>query len=95
MLALLSRRYLLAIEGMRDGTNPWFCSCCVLLRTCLSHIPPSKNRWRSLIRPVLSKEDLRLDAPAWNILISDFGLGIADWGNGTRMTLIGLIYEDV
>jgi len=84
LLAFLIRRYLPAIQGMRDGTKPGFCSCCVLLRTCLSHIPPNKNRWRNLIRPVLSKWNLRLDAPTWIVLfrIADFGLRLEHGWHG-------------
>jgi hypothetical protein len=55
ILAFLSRRYLPAIQGMGDGTIPGFCRCCVLLRTCLPHIPPAKNRYRIFIMPVLRK----------------------------------------
>ena len=54
----LIRRYLPAIQGMGDGTIPYFCRCCVLLRTCLSHIPPAKNHYCIFIRPVLRKKVL-------------------------------------
>jgi len=52
MLAVLSQRYLLAIQGMKGTTNPDIWPCCVLLHTCPSHIPPSKNRWRIFIMPI-------------------------------------------
>jgi hypothetical protein len=56
MLAVLSQRYLLAIQGMKGTTNPDILPCCVLLHTYPSHIPPSKNRWRIFIMPVPSKK---------------------------------------
>jgi len=55
ILAFLNRRYLPAIQGMRDGTIQSVCRCCVLLRTGLLHIPPAKNRYRIFIMPILSK----------------------------------------
>ena len=63
MLAVLSQRYLLAIQGMEEQNKSGqfvllvYCGVYPAMRdTCHSHIPPAKNRRRIFIMPVPSKK---------------------------------------